>query len=191
MKKVSLFPLPVVLYPDSYLSLQVFELRYRRMVKECLRDGIGFIVVQSFENTKVGGAPFYNMGTYGEIYDWHPLPDEMIGIQVKGLQKAIIHSYSQSAEDGLIVGEVELLREDERAGIEHRYDMLVQLLKGIQAHPLIAALPFDIDYNDASDVSYRLAESLPFTPREKQQMLELDNAHSRLEFVLSVLTELN
>ncbi|MEH6578224.1 MAG: LON peptidase substrate-binding domain-containing protein [Amphritea sp.] len=189
MKKIPVFPLPVILFPDAYLPLQIFELRYRRMVKQCLQDNSGFVVVQSIENSTKDEPGFFSLGCYGEILDWHPLPNEMIGIELKGIQKARIDNHAIE-QDGLIIGEVELLADENHALISHRYEYLVQLLKNIQDHPLIAALPFTIDYNDATDVSFRLAEYLPFTPEEKQLMLEMDNAVTRLEMIISILREL-
>ncbi len=190
LQAIPLFPLPTVLYPGAYLPLQIFEPRYRRMVKECLQNNSGFIIVQTLETPAPDQAQFYMLGGYGEIFDWHPLPNEMIGIELKGLRKARIHRHAV-APDGLIIGEVELLPLECVTSLAPRYDELAGLLRDIQAHPLITALPFDIDYDDATDVSFRLAESLPFTREEKQLMLEMDNAEARLAKVLSVLQELS
>lgn len=189
LQSVPLFPLPVVLFPGAYLPLQVFEIRYRRMVKECLSNASGFVIVQTVGNQDPDG--FYSVGTYGEIFDWHPLPDQMIGIELKGLHKVRVHRHEVAAEDGLIIGAVEFLTEQRHEKVSPCYEALVQLLKSIRNHPLITMLPFDIDYSDACDVSFRLAEYLPFSAAEKQQMLEMDSAESRLEKVLSLLAELS
>ena len=42
MAEIPLFPLPMVLFPGGKLPLQIFEPRYLDMVKNCMREEIGF-----------------------------------------------------------------------------------------------------------------------------------------------------
>ncbi|WP_432474125.1 LON peptidase substrate-binding domain-containing protein [Amphritea sp. HPY] len=185
MKSIPLFPLPVVLFPETLLPLQIFELRYRRMVKECLARNSGFAVVQG-KDSKHPDISFHLTGTYGEIVDWHPLPNEMIGIELKGLSKVRVLEFS-SEKDGLIVANLELLKAESTSLDAH--DELDEILQHIQQHPLVSFLPLDLLATDAITISYQIADLLPFSGSEKQQMLELDNPRQRLELILTTLKE--
>lgn len=44
MTSIPLFPLNTVLFPDGYLPLQVFEVRYLDMVKKCIASGQPFAI---------------------------------------------------------------------------------------------------------------------------------------------------
>ena len=185
MKSIPLFPLPVVFFPETLLPLQIFELRYRRMVKECLAGTSGFVVVHG-KDSKQPDSGFHLSGTYGEILDWHPLPNEMIGIELKGLSKVRVLEFS-TEKDGLIVANLEVLKAEPTSLDTH--DELVEILHRIQQHPLVSFLPLDLFAADALTISYQIADLLPFSGSEKQQMLELGNPRQRLELILTTLKE--
>ncbi|MBY4678215.1 LON peptidase substrate-binding domain-containing protein [Marinobacterium arenosum] len=192
MQTLPLFPLPTVLYPGGYLPLQIFEPRYLRMVKQCLANSSGFVVVQSIDGlsaSEEGRAPFYPVGCYGEIDDWHPLPNDLLGIDLHGQYKVRIHDY-RAEQDGLLVGQCEILPAEAPTPVSDRYPQLIRLLQDIQKHPMIQMLGLDIDYQDASEVGYRLAELLPFSGDEKQLLLESDDPLARLDAIKSLIRQL-
>ena len=45
LKEIPLFPLNVNLLPEGFMPLQIFEPRYIDMVKLCMSDNLGFVVV--------------------------------------------------------------------------------------------------------------------------------------------------
>ncbi len=53
MAEIPLFPLPMVLFPGGKLPLQIFEPRYLDMVKNCMREEIGFGVILIEEGQQV------------------------------------------------------------------------------------------------------------------------------------------
>ena len=53
MAAIPLFPLQTVLYPDGYLPLQVFEVRYLDMVKRCIEHREDFGVVALVQGEEV------------------------------------------------------------------------------------------------------------------------------------------
>ena len=44
LETLSVFPLHTVLFPDTKLSLRIFEQRYLRMVSECMKQDAPFVV---------------------------------------------------------------------------------------------------------------------------------------------------
>lgn len=191
MVELPLFPLPVVLYPTTVMPLQIFEPRYLRMVKESLQNQTGFVIVQSLPEKQVqnGDRSFYRVGCYAKVIDWHPQANDMLGIEVEGLFRVRIHNY-RAEQDNLLVGQCEPIEDPSGVLVAEKYHLLVKLAKELEEHPMVETFDTEIDYRDAAQVGYLLAELLPFTPAEKQLLLESDDPLLRLEAIQSLLQQL-
>lgn len=190
MVELPLFPLPVVLYPTTVMPLQIFEPRYLRMVKESLQNQTGFVIVQSLpeERIKDGDRAFCLVGCYARVLDWHPQANDMLGIEVEGQFKVRIHDY-RAEKDNLLVAQCEPIEEPSGVLVAEKYQLLVKLAKELEEHPMVETFDIEIDYRDAAQVGYLLAELLPFTPAEKQLLLESDDPLLRLEAIQSLLQQ--
>ena len=71
-----------------------------------------------------------------------------------------------------------------------QHQLLLKLLKDIQKHPMVEMMALDIDFDDASDVGYRLAEFLPFSAEEKQLLLESDSPLARLDAIQTMIQQM-
>jgi len=191
MVELPLFPLPVVLYPTTVMPLQIFEPRYLRMVKESLQHQTGFVIVQSLPEERVqeGQTSFYRVGCYAKVIDWHPQANDMLGIEVEGQFRVRIHEH-RAEKDNLLVGQCQPIEEPSGVLVAEKYQLLVTLAKELEEHPMVETFNADIDYRDAAQVGYLLAELLPFTPAEKQLLLESDEPLLRLEAIQSLLQQL-
>ncbi len=187
MKTLPLFPLPVVLFPGTILPLQIFELRYRRMVKECLASQQPLVMLQA-RNSSTPDIDFYTLGTAGVIQDWQPLPNQMIGIQLQGEQRVRV-SEIQKQSDGLLVGEVEYLNPGVQISAEPQLSQLARIIADLAGHPLLSFSPAQITTETAEAFSYQLAALLPFSGADKQRLLELDETVARLELIYTLLKE--
>ena len=76
------FPLGLVALPGSIQSLQIFEPRYINMVKECMSNGHGFIIVLQSKLESISDYGMSKKGTYVEIIDFNDLPNGLLGITV-------------------------------------------------------------------------------------------------------------
>ena len=85
MRRLPLFPLPVVLLPGTALPLHIFEHRYRRLMAHCLEHDRQFGVVYHDPDQH---GPFLSeegrVGTVAEIEVFHPLPDGRSLVLVRG-----------------------------------------------------------------------------------------------------------
>ena len=86
-----LFPLPnVVLFPNVFLPLHIFEPRYRDMVADAL-DGdrmIGMVLLRpGWEGAYEGRPPVYPVGCAGLITHSERLSDGRYNIVLRGLEK--------------------------------------------------------------------------------------------------------
>src|ERR671922_1672133 len=88
---IPIFPLPnVVLFPNVFLPLHIFEPRYRQMVADAL-DGdriIGMVLLRpGWEGNYEGRPPVYPIGCAGLITHAERLPDGRYDIVLQGLEK--------------------------------------------------------------------------------------------------------
>ncbi|WP_218745665.1 LON peptidase substrate-binding domain-containing protein, partial [Vibrio parahaemolyticus] len=109
MKDVMLFPLTSVVLPEGKMNLRIFEPRYKRMVKECSLQNVGFgvcLVGSEGDPKDVGNVS--SIGTLVRIVDFETLSDGLLGITVAGEKRFVIKRV-RADSDGLRHAEVEWL----------------------------------------------------------------------------------
>ncbi len=184
--EIPLFPLRTVLYPDGPLPLRIFEQRYLDMISRCMKEDGPFGVVLIKDGAETGPAKVYDMGTLARISDWYQGSDGLLGVTAVGQQRFRITA-SRRQDDGLLLGEIELLPKESATALPEVYQPLAEILAGVldDLGRLYEALPRH--YDDAKWVSYRFAEILPIAPEQKQRMLESGNPLDRLAELRKVL----
>src|SRR6266576_3705894 len=115
-----LFPLPnVVLFPNVFLPLHVFEPRYREMVADAVAGDrlIGMVLLRpGWQRDYEGRPPVYPIGCSGLITHVEPLADGRYDIVLRGIERFRIvdedhsRSYRRAQVDSL--REQELVAED-------------------------------------------------------------------------------
>ena len=175
-----LFPLNTVLFPGGPLPLRIFETRYVDMVRRCMREHCPFGVVLIRAGAEAGAVgETAEIGTMARIVDFNPLADGLLGITCVGEQRfRVLKRWQQS--DGLNVGDIELIPEEQSAQVPGEFLHLSDLLRKVlpELGELYASVPKK--FNDVAWVSCRLAEILPVALTEKQECLELDDPVDRL-----------
>src|SRR5688572_30118346 len=88
---IPIFPLPnVVLFPNVFLPLHIFEPRYRRMVDDALNGDriIGMVLLRAgWERDYDGRPPVYHVGCAGVITHAERLADGRFNIVLRGMEK--------------------------------------------------------------------------------------------------------
>src|SRR5580765_5377799 len=86
-----LFPLPnVVLFPNVFLPLHIFEPRYREMVADAIAGDrvIGIVLLRSgWEHDYEGRPPVYSVGCNGVITHFERLADGRYNIILRGVER--------------------------------------------------------------------------------------------------------
>jgi Lon protease-like protein len=184
---IPLFPLHTVLFPGGPLQLRIFEPRYLDMVSRCMREDSGFGVALIISGSEAGGAAqTVEIGTLARIVDFEQLEGGLLGITARGERRfRIVHV--RQASDGLNVCQVEWCDDEARAEVPPQHAVLAELLRRAmeQIGPAYGALT--PAYEDATWVGMRLAEILPLAPIERQELLELNDATERLQWLQSRL----
>jgi uncharacterized protein len=197
-----LFPLGSVLYPDGFLPLRIFELRYLTMIGHAHKAGTPFGVVgltQGAEVRMAGAEPeqFASVGTVAEIRHFEAQQAALLQIECIGTHRFRVHSSSQ-LKNGLWTAEVEWLPDDVAMAVPEDLSHVAQALRrlvdtleerrraeGLDSMRLPIAQPWRFD--DCGWVANRWCELLPMQPELKQRLMELDSPLMRLELVADLL----
>jgi Lon protease-like protein len=180
LTELPLFPLNTVLFPGGRLPLRIFEQRYMDMAKACLRDGTPFGVCLIREGREVGAPAIpAAVGTLARIAAWDMPQLGVLQITALGEQRFRILE-RRVQPDGLARASIQIMEEEIDSTIPASCSACVKLLERvIEQQAGLVEPPHRLD--SSSWVSSRLAELLPLPLPAKQELLELDNARTRIE----------
>ena len=188
---IPIFPLPnVVLFPQVFLPLHIFEPRYREMTADALRGDriIGMVLLRpGWEQDYDGRPPVYPIGCAGVISHAEHLSDGRYNIVLRGIEKFRI----VSEHHGRIYRIAEIATMDEstadadRASVTAARRRLEALLvpqpAGRGIDPKMPSSMADEDFVNA------LAQYLELEPVEKQALLERTSLLERCQSLIELL----
>jgi Lon protease-like protein len=190
---IPIFPLPsVVLFPNVFLPLHIFEPRYRQMVAEALSGDrlIGMTLLRAAASADEAQPAVYPVGCAGVITHVERLADGRFNIILRGVEKfrilgedpaapgqlyrkALVDSVDEAVPDG----ERETLAL-ERRRLETR---LAPLFERARAESFLPQTMPDADLINA------LAQYLEFDPVERQALLEQPGPLARCRAMMELL----
>lgn len=188
---IPIFPLPnVVLFPNVFLPLHIFEARYRAMVADALvRDRIiGMVLLRpGYEHDYQGRPPVYAQGCAGVITHSEPLADGRYNIVLRGLEKFRILDEDASRAYRLAHVEAlpEIMNDDERETLRRQRlrleALLVAAVERTGSDPKFPPSVADGDLVNA------LAQYLALDPVERQALLEREGISARCQGLIELL----
>ena len=184
------FPLGLVALPGTIQSLQIFEPRYINMIKNCMSNDHGFVIVlQKKDELNFG---IHKKGTYVEIIDFNNLPNGLLGIKVRAENKVSINNLCQ-LEDGLNIADIkpEIDPEVDNQALIAEYPEIINILSQIIKHPKVTELPIKVDFNSADSIAYHLAGLIPLTTNQRQNLLEAFDAAQRLAILSKYIEKIS
>ncbi len=190
---IPIFPLPtVVLFPNVFLPLHIFEPRYRQMFGDALAGDrmIGMVLLQPGHEADYDGAPpIYATGCSALITHAERLDDGRYNVVLRGIEKFHITAEEEPSagrlyRSALIMPVDETVRATERDALRQERKRLEAILapllaKGFDKH-LPPAMPDE-------DLINALAQYLEFDPIEKLALLERDGAIARCRSMVELL----
>lgn len=189
-----LFPLPsVVLFPNVFLPLHIFEARYRQMVADALAGDrmIGMVLFKpGYEADYEGRPPIYTTGCSGLITHVERLDDGRYNLVLRGIDKFIVHGEEdplahQTYRRALVtpVDETPTVADRDALRVERRKleTLLTPVFEGALAeHRLPATMPDE-------DLINALAQYMEFEPLEKLALLEREGPLARCRAMVELL----
>ncbi len=186
MRRLPLFPLPVVLFPGAVMPLHIFEPRYRQMMAHCIEGDRRFGLLYHDPDRH---GPFRFEGQVGgvaEILEFQPIPDGRSMVLTRGIERfhieaevesealyyeALVREYPDVALD------MPELRERRRRSFERFRQAIERLSEGSPTPPL----------DEDRDGSFQLAQWIQVDPAWQQELLERRDELSRLEMLDELL----
>jgi uncharacterized protein len=190
---IPIFPLPsVVLFPNVFLPLHIFEPRYRQMFSEALNGDrmIGMVLLRpGYEADYDGNPPVYATGCSGLITHAERMEDGRYNVVLRGVEKFRITAEEEPAPGRLYRSAViapldETVRAGERDQLRKERKRLETILQPMLASGLEKHLPPAMPDEDLINA---LAQYLEFDPIEKLALLERDGAIARCRSMIELL----
>jgi len=189
-----IFPLTgVLLLPRGRLPLNVFEPRYLAMTQHALAHGRLIGMVQPQEGAgDAGDPPVYRTGCAGRIVEFAETPDGRFLITLKGVSRFdIAREPGREMLFRQVVPDWESWRGDLTEDEEHvdRERMVAALAPFFERHGITA----DAEVLKSAPIEHlvnSLAMACPFSPREKQALLEARRTAERAK-ILTALVEMS
>ena len=183
-RRLPLFPLNVVLFPNAVLPLHVFEERYKVMVQRCLDGDSLFGVVLIKSGAEVGEpAEPYSIGTVAHIERVDRLDGGRMVLGVKGqtrfrvIELAQLHPYLEADVEVLDDKEEVTVSPQDLQGARDSVTRHVRLLLGVRGGWLREAqMP-----EDPVALSFFVAAMVQVGLPEKQALLEEPSTEKRLQ----------
>lgn len=196
-RALPLFPLGTVVFPGALLPLQIFELRYLRMIGECERQRTAFGIVTLTRGGEVHrpGLPAESFEPIGTLVQLEKVLRPRPGLLQVWCRATSCFEVldSEQGGDGLWHARVRSLAPEPSVDVpEHlRYlsDQMVDALQKLQSAPL-DPLPWPEPWlpQDCAWLSHRWGELLPLPTAMKYRLLALREPLLRLELVGDMVT---
>ena len=196
---IPIFPLPnVVLFPNVFLPLHIFEPRYRQMVDDALNGDriVGMVLLRpGWEREYDGRPPVYPIGCAGVITHAERLADGRFNIVLRGMEKFRITGeedgrlYRLAHVDSVAEPAPESLREAMRPQRRRLEELLVPQPEGSKdtketRETKDTKVPTSMPDEDLVNA---LAQYLEFEPVEKQALLERNGLLDRCSSLIELL----
>jgi Lon protease-like protein len=177
-KLLPLFPLPVVVFPDSPLPLHIFEPRYIEMINECLEKSSEF------------GVVFYlsrgikRVGTMVRIQNViKRFEGGRMNILTIGKKRFKIIDLNE--ERSFLQARVTFFDDDDLdspqlSQLLEESNQLLEKYAEISGKPMVRSL---INFQEPQLISFFLAELVPYELSWRQRVLELTSCTQRLQMV--------
>ena len=162
------------------------------MVKDCMENEHGFVIVYQKKHSKKDEYEISKKGSYVEIIDFNNLPNGLLGITVKSVNKVLIKDLIQ-LEDGLHIAKTQPVVDPEvdDQALLAEFPEISNILSQLIKHPRIIDMPLNVDFNSADSVAYHLAGLIPISGSHKQSLLEAFDASQRLSILSKYIEDLS
>ena len=199
---IPLFPLPnVVLFPNVFLPLHVFEPRYREMVADAVEADrmIGMVLLRpGWKHDYEGRPAIYPIGCSGVLTHVERLADGRYNIVLRGLERFRVvaenheRSYRRASVEALQERPLGLADRDEVRRCRAKLESLISPAGGEMREPHFGSAKVKGDARiptamSDEDLVNALAQYLDLEPLEKQALLEQPSLRNRAASLVELL----
>jgi ATP-dependent Lon protease len=177
MDKIGLFPLNLVMFPNSSMPLHIFEPRYKQLVGASLAEH------KPFGINLVDSSKLYQTGCTVEVSEvTKTYPDGRMDIVITGKQRYTL-SGLREGEELYYVGMIELFDDvDDDVDSALRYECIKLHNEVIEIAFPLAIEEYQLSELDSdTTISFSIAQKAGLNVLRKQELLELRSENQRLK----------
>jgi Lon protease-like protein len=184
MRRLPLFPLPVVLFPGAPMPLHVFESRYRQMVAHCVEaDGRFGLIYHDPDRHGPYTLEPGGVGCVAEILKFQPLPDGRSLILCRGEERFRVDDGIESAAlyyEAVAAPYGDL--DDDQTGMVMRRRRSIALFHRVLEEVIKYPRPFP-EIDARAEAGFQLAQTIRIDPNWQQTVLETRTERDRLDLL--------
>ena len=177
--QIPIFPLAIVVFPNSKYPLHIFEERYKKLINKCILDKTGFGIVSKI------GEIFSDIGVYVEIVDVLKIYEAgEMDIVVKGKWRFRKKNFEVQI-DGYHLSELEKIED-----MDPDFDIkLFEELKR-RVKEMLKLANYDLtesfwDTLEKTNIkSFKIAEKSGLSIIQQQELLTMQSENNRLNYLL-------
>jgi len=177
--QIPIFPLALVIFPNSNYPLHIFEERYKTLINKCLADKSGFGIVSRI------GESVSELGVYVRILNVIKIyASGEMDIVIKGNWRFKRINFEMHA-DGYYLSDVKKIADKES---DFDYDLFSNLKDRVKE--MLKLVNFDLNQSfwDTLDKtslkSFKIAEKSGLSILQQQELLTLQSENKRLNYLL-------
>ena len=189
-RRLPLFPLNTVLFPQAAIPLQIFEERYKLMLEECLESDSRFGVTLIREGAEVGEpAVPHEVGTIARIIQVNRIEGDRFFVSAVGERRFRVIEITQHRP--FISAQVELLDEFGDEPVPENLIIEATDLFGEYARYSVGTSGGWVSDTkvptDPAHLSYHIAAKVQMDIPDRQRLLEQEHAETRLAAEVDML----
>ena len=190
-QQIPIFPLQgVVMFPNTYLPLNIFETRYLKMIDEALATESRLIgMIQPMVVKDKLEASFHKVGCAGKIIKFEEVEDSRYLITLKGLNRFNLIE-EKTNDDNFKIGEIDyssFVQDLQKEKVKEGFGNLkIALKKYFQVKDMKVNTEI-IDSCKDYNLADQIAMICPLDSEEKQLLLETLSITKRNALLLSII----
>jgi len=179
--QIPIFPLALVVFPNSKYPLHIFEERYKTLINKCLANNIGFGIVSKI------GDPISEVGVYVEISNVTKIYESgELDIVVAGKWR-FKRMDLEMHPDGYYLSDVNRIK-DQEAEVDLNYNLFFALKQRVQEMLKLVNFNVNQGFWDALEKtnlkSFKIAEKSGLSILQQQELLTIRSENKRLSYLL-------
>ena len=185
MAELGLFPLGIVLFPESAYPLHIFEERYKLLINNCIKNDVEFGIC--YLNSK----GMSHIGCSAVVSDViKKYPDGRMDILIAGVKRFRILNFSDG-KTPYYSATIEYFEDD-----DNEYDLIklyectdlfnqiADNIKSVKVDPII------VEELKVTKPSFFISQKSGMSPEQRQAILEMRNENQRLIYIIRHLKRL-
>lgn len=179
--QIPIFPLALVVFPNSKYPLHIFEERYKRLINKCLGNSTGFGIVSKIGDTISEVGVYVEIAKVNKIYESGELDIVVAGKWRFKRMNIEMHP------DGYYLSDVSRIKDNDSEG-DLNFNLFFTLKQRVQE--MLKLVNFNVNQGFWDNLektnlkSFKIAEKSGLSILQQQELLTIQSENKRLSYLL-------